>query len=78
MKKPIKRIDTRIETTARAEFFFGEGIESRRVLIEKYGNSPVNVSVWDDLLGQFTRYHHLSRRSELRIARQAAITEGKS
>lgn len=56
-----------IETTARAKFFRGCPVETRRIRIESDGC----ILVWDDIAGHFTRVHSLSVHASRRILREA-------
>ena len=54
-----------VETTARARFFTGWGVETLPVRVRDDG-----VSVWDEVAGHYTCLHALSRRAVRRIMRR--------
>jgi hypothetical protein len=57
-----------VETTARARFFSGWGVETLPVRVSAEG-----VWVWDGVAGHYTACHALSRRAERRIMRRHGL-----
>jgi hypothetical protein len=62
-----KKMTTTTEITARAKAFAREGVRTHRFQID-----GETVRVWDDVAGQFTTCHSLSKSAEARIRKLAA------